>query len=257
MRKTILRVALAALVPFCFAASASAEVKLTGGGHFQGSGQKMVEAFTKKTGIAAHYTPGNTGNGGMKKRMDMGEEMDVVVLNTDDMAEQVKAGLIRGDSVVAFGRDRMGLAVKKGAPKPDISTPAKLRAALVAAKAIGMQKPDPAGHSGANIRMILMGLGIFDEAVKKSVIITEPTAALVEGKADIGFWSYPELLTRDDVDVLGPAPAELGGFTEQAVGIPTKTKNVAEAQAFVRFLASPDGAAVYTKTGLEPMPKAR
>jgi molybdate transport system substrate-binding protein len=256
MRKTIL-VAIAALVPMMMAAASAgaAELQLAGGGHFQGSGQPLVEAFTKATGTPAHYTPGNTGNGGMKKRMDGGEAMDVVVLNSDDMADQVKAGLIRPDSVVAFARDRMGFAVPKGAPKPDISTPEKLKAVLLSAKAIGMQKPDPQGHSGANIRQVLMGLGIFDEAVKKAVIITEPAPALVEGKADISFWAYPELLTRKDIEVVGPTPVSLGGFTDQSVGIPTSAKNVTEAQAFIRFLTSPAGQAVYKKTGLDPMPK--
>ena len=255
MQKTKFLAIAVAIAPLIYATAASAEVKLTGGGHFQGTGQVLVEAFTKKTGAAASYKGGNTGNGGMKKRMDMGEVMDVVVLNSDDMADQVKAGLIRPDSVVKFGYDRMAFAIPKDAPKIDISTKEKLKDALVKAKAVGMQKPDPMGHSGANILMILDGLGIRDQVLKKDVIITEPTPELVAHKVDISFWSYPELLTHDDVTVLGPAPQELGGFTDQSVGIPTSTKNLAEAQAFVKFMTSADGQAVWTKTGLDPAKK--
>jgi len=255
MRTTTLVAAAAALVTLLFATTAGAqELRLAGGGHFQGSGAALAEAFSQKTGIATLYTPGNTGNGGMARRMDGGEVMDVVVLNRDDMNEQTAAGLIKPDSVVSFGSDRMGLAVRKGAPKPDISTPEKLRATLVAARAVGMQEPDPMGHSGANILHILTTLGIFDEIKAKAVIIRNATDALVAGTVDISFWSYPELLEREQIDVAGPTPPELGGFTEQAVGIPARNQNDAHARAFIQFLTSADGAAVYTQHGLDPLP---
>lgn len=256
MRKTILAALVGAIVPLMFTASAgAAELKLFGGGHFQGSGQPLVEAFSKKTGIAASYTGGNTGGPALKKRLDAGDQMDVIVMNRDDIEDQAKAGLIKPDSIVSFARDRMAIAVPKGAPKPDISTPAKLRAVLLAAKAVGMQKPDPAGHSGANIIMILNNLGIFDEVVKKSVIINDASSALVQGKAEIEFWANPELVTRTDVEWVAPVPAELGGFTDQAVGILTRNQNDADAKAFIRFLTSADGQAVWTKTGLDPLAK--
>jgi molybdate transport system substrate-binding protein len=238
-----------------FATSASAEVKLFGGGHFQASGKNVAEAFTKKTGIAATYTPGNTGNNALKRRLDAGEKMDVIVMNSDEIAEQADAGLIKKDSIKPFALDRMAFAVKKGAPKPDISTPAKLKAVLMSAKAVGMQEPDPAGHSGANILAILNKLGIKDDVMKKAVIIKDPATDLTSGKVDISFWSHPELTTRTDVDLVGPAPAELGATTEQSVGVLTSASNDADARAFIRYLTSPDAAPVYQKTGLDPLPK--
>ena len=258
MRKTNLVAAVMAIVPLLFAPSAgAADLMLFGGGHFQGSGKPLVEAFTKKTGIAATYTPGNTGGPALKKRLDGGEKMDVIVMNRDDIDDQAKAGLIKPDSIVSFARDRMALAVLKGAPKPDVSTPAKLRAVLLAAKAVGMQNPDPAGHSGKNILDILNGLGIFDEVSKKAVIITDPSSALIAGKVDISFWSYPELMEQPKLDIAGPVPSELGGFTLQAVGILTRNPNDADAKAFIAFLTGPGGATVLAEHGLEALPKAR
>jgi molybdate transport system substrate-binding protein len=176
-----------------FATSAgAAELKLFGGGHFQGSGEPLVEAFSKATGIAAGYTPGNTGGGALKKRLDAGEAMDVIVLNHDDMARQVKAGLIVPGSVIDFARDGMGVAVRKGAPKPDISNTDKFRAALLAAKAVGLQDPDPAHHSGVVVRQMLVDLGILDQVMKSAVII-KGRADLVAGRVDLSIWSYPEL----------------------------------------------------------------
>jgi molybdate transport system substrate-binding protein len=251
MNKTFVFAAALAL----FATSASAEVKLFGGGHFQSSGKNVAEAFMKKTGIPTTYTPGNTGNGGMKRRLDAGEKMDVIVMNSDEIKEQADAGLIKKDSIRPFAHDRMAFAVKKGAPKPDISTPAKLKAVLLSAKAVGMQEPDPAGHSGANILAILTKLGIKDEILKKAVIIKEPATDLIAGKVDIVFWSHPELTTRTDVDLVGPAPMDLGATTEQSVGILTSASNDAEARRLVEYLTSPEAVAVYQKTGLDPLPK--
>ena len=256
MRKTLFAAAVFAVFPLISLNSAqSAELRLYGGGHFQGSGKGVAEAFTKKTGIAAVYTPGNTGGGGMARRLKAGEQMDVIVMTSDDMANQVKAGLIKGDSVVNFGRDGMGIAVLKGSPKPDISTPERLRAALLAAKAVGMQDPDPAHHSGVIVHQILDKLGVADEVTKKAVIITDPASALVAGKVDFTIWSLPELMTQAKLDVVGPVPQELGGYTDESVGILTSAQNPKEAEEFVKFISGPDGRATYTKTGLQPMPK--
>ena len=258
MRKILLLIAAAmAFVPLFFAPSAgAAELKLFGGGHFQASGQALVEAFTKKTGIAASYTPGNTGAGGMAKILAAGEVIDVVVLNSDDMKMQAEAGLIKRDSVVMFARNRLGLAVRKGAPKPDISTAEKVRAALLAATTVGMQAPDPERpNRGINVVEVLTKLGILNEIKSKAFTINDPSTALVGRKADISFWAYPELLERKDVDVLGPVPLELGGLEEQSVGILARNQNDADAKAFIRFLTSRDGEAVWTKTGLDPMAK--
>jgi molybdate transport system substrate-binding protein len=248
--------AIAAIVPLLLATSAgAADLKLFGGGHFQGSGKGVAEAFTQSTGIAATYTPGNTGGGGMARRLKAGEQMDVIVMTSDDMAAQVKAGLIKADSVVQFARDGMGVAVLKGAPKPDVSTKEKLRAALLAAKAVGIQDPDPAHHSGVIVHELLEKLGVLDEVTKKAVIITDASSALVAGKVDVSIWSLPELMTQAKLDVAGPVPAELGGFTDESVGILSSAQNVSEAQAFVKFISSDKGRAAWSKTGLVPSAK--
>jgi len=253
MRKTFTLAAIAVLVPLFTGSAFGAELRLFGGGHFQGAGASLAEAFTKKTGIPANYTPGNTGNGGINTRIAAGEVMDVIVMNRGEMDEQVKMGVIKANSVVTFAEDRMGLAVPKGAPKPDISTPEKLRAALLAAKAVMTRKVEPNGNSGKNIQTVLTSLGIAD-AVNKKAIISDDRTPIEQKKVDIGFWSYPELLRQQEVDVLGPVPGELGGFTEQAVGILTRNAdNDAAARSFIQFLGSPEGLAISHKYGLEPM----
>ena len=251
--RTIIRTALLAALGALAANSAGAsELRLFGGGHFQGSGAALVAAFSKASGIAASYTPGNTGGGGMKKRLDAGEKMDVVVLNRDDMDNQVKAGLIRAGSVVDFARDGMGIAVLKGARKPDISTRDTFRAALIAASTVGVQEADPAHHSGMVDRQILVDLGILDQVMKKAVVL-DGRKDLVAGRAELSFWALPEILEETKLDLVGPVPVDLGGFTIQSIGVLTSAENAADAPAFVKFLASSAGQALFTKTGLLPL----
>jgi molybdate transport system substrate-binding protein len=252
MRMITLRVASLGLTLLATSAGA-AELKLFGGGHFQGSGQPLVEAFIKATGIAASYTPGDTGGGTLKKRLDGGETMDLIVLNHDDMARQVKAGLILPASMTDFARDGMGVAVRKGAPKPDISSNDKFRAALLAAKAVGLQDPDPAHHSGVVVKQMLIDLGVLDAVMKHAVIINDRVADLVAGKVDLNIWAYPELMEQTAADVVGPVPTDLGGFTTQSIGILASSGNLADAQAFIKFLSSSDGQSVSAKTGLLPL----
>jgi molybdate transport system substrate-binding protein len=155
--------------------------------------------------------------------------------------------------VVDFARDGMGVAVRKGAPKPDISSRDKFRAALLAVKAVGLQDPDPAHHSGVVVRQMLVELGILDQVMKNAVIINDRAADLVAGRTDLNIWAYPELLEQTAAQVVGPVPSELGGFTTQSVGILTGSQNPADAQAFIMFLTSRAGQAVWIKTGLLPL----
>jgi molybdate transport system substrate-binding protein len=256
MRTNKLTAALVAIVPLLFATSAgAADLKVFGGGHFQGSGKGVAEAFSKAMGIAATYTPGNTGGAALPRRLKAGEQMDVIVMTRDDMDGQVKDGVIKPSTAVSFARDGMGIAVLKGAPKPDVSTKEKLRVALLAAKAVGIQDPDPAHHSGVIVHQILSDLGVLDDVTKKAVIITDASSALVAGKVDFSIWSLPELMTQAKLDVAGPVPAELGGYTVEAVGILSSAQNVSEAQAFIKFISSNEGRAAWTKTGLVPLSK--
>ena len=110
------------------------------------------------------------------------------------------------------------------------------------------------GHSGINVLEVLTNLGIAEEITNKAVIYTRDADELAEGVIDVGFWSYPELLRREGIEVLGPTPLELGGFTEQAVGIPTRNQNDAAARAFIQYLTSADAETVYRNYGLDALP---
>ena len=255
MRKIIAAISAMVFAPFLLSSAAeAAEVNLHGGGHFQGAGQPLVEAFAAKTGGAANYTPGNTGSGGFLERLNVGAVIDVIVLNQDDMEEQVAAGLVGPDSVINFARDGYGMGVRKGAPIPDVSTHDAWREALLNAKAIGRRYPDPEGNSGRIVEMFLDNLGILPEAREKTVYIDNSSEALVAGEVDVVLWSYTEVLRADAMDGVGSFPPELSEYVTQSVGIPTSSKNVADAQAFIDFMTGPEGGQILTRWGMEPLP---
>jgi len=254
MRKIVFIAAAMAFAPLAFTNSAgAAEVSLHGGGHFQGAGQPLVEAFAEKTGMAANYTPGNTGGGGFLDRLNAGAEIDVIVLNEEDMVRQVAAGLIRPESVVSFARDGYGMGVLKGEPIPDVSTPDKFREALLNARAIGRRFPDPEGNSGRIVELFLDNLGILDEAREKTVFIDNSSEALVAGEVDVVLWSYTEVLRADAMDGVGPFPPELSEYVTQAIGIPTSSQNAADAENFIQFVNSPEGGTILNRWGMEPL----
>ena len=101
-------------------------------------------------------------------------------------------------------------------------------------------------------RQMLVDLGILDQVMKKAVILTS-RSDLVAGRAELGLWALPEILEEAKLDLVGPVPADLGGFTVQSIGILTSSENPADAQAFIKFLTSREAQAVWQKTGLLPL----
>ena len=170
--------------------------------------------------------------------------------------DQINAGKVLPDSKVDFARSAIGMAVREGAPKPDISSVDALRRTLLAAKSIVY--PDSA--SGVYIGSELFRrLGIEGQVESKSRMIpAERVASVVaNGEAEIGFQQVVELLPVKGVTVVGSLPEEVQRYTVFSGGIATNAKNPAGAEALIRFLSSPDAAPAIARTGLEPLtPKA-
>ena len=170
--------------------------------------------------------------------------------------DEINAGNVASGSKVEFARSAIAIAVREGAPKPDISTVEALRQTLLAAKSIVY--PDSA--SGVYIGSELFSrLGIEERVRSKSRMIPAERVANVvaNGEAEIGFQQVVELLPVKGVTVVGSLPAEVQRYTVFSGGIATNAKNPDGAEALIRFLSSPDAAAAIERTGLEPIaPKA-
>jgi molybdate transport system substrate-binding protein len=148
----------------------------------------------------------------------------------------------------------MGVAVLKGAPKPDISTPEKFKQVLLNAKAVAYTDPAGGGASGAYMVKLLEKLGITNEINAKAKLAHGvPSATLVvKGEADIAIQQLPELLAVPGVEIVGPLPGNLQNVTPFAAGVHVSSQNADAAKALIKFFQTPEAIAIIRSKGLEP-----
>jgi molybdate transport system substrate-binding protein len=262
---TVLKLRICTLV-FCVAsaflgsgAASADEVKVMISGGFASAYRYLGPQFEEATGdtLATVWGPAvGTAANAIPVRLARGEWADVLIVVGYALDDQINAGKVVSGSKVDFARSAIGMAVREGAPQPDISSIDALRRTLLAAKSIVY--PDDA--NGVYIRSELFRrLGIEGRVESKSHMIPAERVASViaNGEAELGFQQIVELLPVDGVTVIGSLPAEVQRYTVFSGGIVANAKNPAGAQALIRFLSSPDAAPAIEGTGLEPLtPKA-
>jgi molybdate transport system substrate-binding protein len=185
-------------------------------------------------------------------RLDRGEPADVVILAREALDDLVRRGKVVAGSQVDLVRSSIGMAVRAGAPKPDISSVEALIRALLSAKSIAYS----ASASGVYLSTELFPrLGIAEAIAPKSRRIeSERVGTIVaRGEAEIGFQQISELLPIAGIDIVGPLPAAAQRVTVFSAGIATRAKNVETARALIRFLSSPAVASIVSRSGLEPI----
>ena len=174
---------------------------------------------------------------------------DLVVTNTEVVDELAKAGDVAGNGKTLLMISKVGVAVKSGAPKPDISTPDKLKAALLAAKTVGYSQ----GASGQHFLTVVEKLGIAD-AVKGKAVIAQGRpvgATIASGEAEIGVQQVAELRPVPGTEVIGEMPADLQKKIPYSAGIVTKGKDAETARALVSFLRSEAALDVLKRKGMD------
>jgi molybdate transport system substrate-binding protein len=174
---------------------------------------------------------------------------DLVVTNTEVVDELAAAGDVAGNGKTLLMISKVGIAVKAGAAKPDVSTPDKLKAALLAAKTVGYSQ----GASGRHFQAVIEKLGIAD-AVKAKAVIAQGRpvgAAIASGEAEIGVQQVAELRPVAGTEVIGEMPAALQKLIPYSAGIAAKGKNAETAQALVSFLRSEPALDVLKRKGMD------
>ncbi|MEX3965397.1 substrate-binding domain-containing protein [Paraburkholderia sp. EG286B] len=207
------------------------------------SGYTLATVWGAATGNALNAIP---------VRFARGEWADVLIVVSNALDDQVRAGNVVPGSKVDFARSPIGLVVRDGAPKPDISTVDALRRTLLAAKSIVY--PDSA--SGAYIANELFSrLGLDGRVKSRSRMVSAERVATViaNGDAEIGLQQVVELLPVKGITVVGSLPAEVQRYTVYSGGIATTARNPLGAAALIRFLSSPEAAAAIAHSGLEPI----
>ena len=176
---------------------------------------------------------------------------DVLIGPSDFTDVLMKEGKLVAGSLVEFARSGSGVAVRKGAPKPDVGTPEKLQAALLAAKSVSYSR----GVSGLHFVGVLERLGIA-EAVRSKLVAPRGRelvgAVVARGDAEIGIQQISELLPVEGIEILGSLPGEFQRFMVYGASALSSSKQPTAAREFVDFLKSERAAAIFRKSGMEP-----
>jgi molybdate transport system substrate-binding protein len=233
--------------------AAAAEIKVYSTIGVQAALEELAPKFEQASGHKLAFTWGTAAM--MVKRVQAGETADVLVLTRQGTDALAKDGKIVPGSAATIASSGIGVAVRKGAPKPDISTPEALKQALLAARAISYSNPAAGGASGVYFAKLLERMGIADQMKAKT---KHPPAGgnsahlLTSGEADLAIQQKPELMSAPGVEVIGVLPGDLNHTTQYAAGVGTGAKDAAAAQAFIKFLRTPEAAAVFRGRGLDP-----
>lgn len=207
------------------------------------SGHKVITAYGPSMGATQNAIP---------VRLERGEPADVLILVGYALGELMKQGKVVSDSRVDLVNSKIGVAVKAGAPKPDISSPDALKRALLAAKSVAYSD----SASGVYISTeMFRKLGIEEEMKDKAKKIpATPVAEIVaRGDAEIGFQQISELKPVAGIDIVGPLPDDLQKVTVFSAGIASVSKEPEAGKALINFLASPTARDTIIKSGLEPI----
>ena len=202
----------------------------------------LAVPFSTKTGIAV--TVGGGARDKVFEILNTGGAADVVVLPTADLISTSRVTGMR-----PLGHIAVGVGVRAGSKVPDISTPEKFRAALLAAKGVAYADPK-AGTSAGKVIDQLLSTAEFSR-VKRVPVQGLAASALLNGQADIVLQMLPELAANKEVALAGPVPDGTG--VDFSAGIAAQTVNAVEAQAFLSFLTDPANASVWKNNGLEPV----
>ena len=194
-----------------------------------------------------------TTSGSVAKRIAGGETADLIILAATEMAELTKQGKVLAGSTIEIARSNIGIGVRRGAPKPDISSADAFGRALIAAKTVAYTDPAAGGASGTYLAGLLDKMGIADK-IETRLAAGGPDGLVgtivARGDAEIGLHQIPELIAAG-VDVVGALPAEIQKATVYAAGIPAKAQHADASRAVIAFLSTPTVAAAVKAQGMD------
>jgi molybdate transport system substrate-binding protein len=245
---------LAAIAVFLIAQAGlatAAEVKVFSTIGVQTALEELAPKFEKATGHKLDITWATAAI----KRVQAGETADLMVLTKQSLDALTKDNKASAGPDAPFASSGMAVVVKKGSPKPNISTPEAYKQALVNAKTIAYSDPASGGASGVFFAKSLDRMGIADQ-MKAKTRHPPPSGnsanLVVAGEADLAIQQEPEVMSVAGVDMVGPPPADLNNVTIYAAGIGAGSQQAEAANALIKFLHTPEAAAVFKAKGLKP-----
>ena len=229
--------------------AASAELKIFGSRVTRMMIDDLGERFERDTGFKPVVVTDVAAV--MKRRIETGEPFDLAILVNFQTDALVASGKLLADSRADIMKAGIGVAVKRGAQKPDISTVAAFKATLLAAKSVTYLKE---GASTIHLNKVFAELGIADAVRAKAVLpATESVSEKVaDGEVELGIIVIPNILSVPGAELVGPIPEAVNKYIVFTAGVSPASPNQAAARALIRLLTSPDGVRAIKQKGMEP-----
>ncbi len=241
--------AFAASLALAASSAAAAEITVLSAGAVKTAFTEAARAWEKKTGhtVKASFAPA----GELRRKVEAREPADVLIVPRENLEGFAKSGAIDAATRHDLGVVAMGAAVRKGAPVPDISTPEALKHTLLEAKSLTYMDPR-VGTSGKHFdESVLPALGIRDAVRAKATLgeggfIAEKVA---RGEVEMAFHQITEMLPVQGITIVGPLPKEVQKLTVYSGVVMKSARQPAEANAFLEYLASPEGRKAFLDRG--------
>lgn len=217
--------------------------------------EKLIPEYERTSGRKVDIKFGASAN--FKRSIQAGDPFDLAIVTPQIVDDLIKEGKIAAGTHTDLASTGVGLAVRAGAPKPNVSTPDGLKQALLKAKSVAYVKE---GASTVAIMNALNRLGIVDEVARKTAFpegATQSMASVASGQNEIAFALVSEIVPVKGVQFAGPLPAEFQTQIVMAAGIATAAKNRDAAMEFVKLLTSGKAAPIIKATGLDPISKKK
>jgi len=209
----------------------------------------LAADHTKQTGNDVTFISGSPGQ--IQQKVDAGEQFDLLIMPTPALAALDSAGKLAAGSRRALARVGIGIAIREGAPKPDITTPDALRKTLLAQQKVTYSDSKTGGLSGINAQKVLDNLGIAEEIKSKLLPHADGQGLIARGEADLGLYNVSEIPRAKGVVLLGPVPAAVQAYITYDAGVPANNPSPSAASEFLKFITSPAAAPSWRAAGLE------
>jgi molybdate transport system substrate-binding protein len=235
------------------ATAGAADLKVISAGAVRGLISQIIDDYSSRTGQKFDFTIGTTGQ--LRDIIASGQHADLVIVSTPLMGEMEKTGKLVPGSRADLGRVGIGVAIKDGAPAPDVSTPDALKKALIEARSVAYTNPAEGGTSGIYFASVADRFGIGD-AIKKKAVLTrggrEAAIEVAEGRAELAIVFISEAMAVKGIKLAGPLPPALQDYSAYATAIPSSSTDPAAARAFIAALTSSAMAERWRANGFEP-----
>ncbi|HEX6079981.1 MAG TPA: substrate-binding domain-containing protein [Methylomirabilota bacterium] len=233
---------------------AAEEIKVQSAGAVRAIVTELSEAFRQETGNTVSLAFGTVGVS--RDKLAGSDPLDVVIMTDVAIDAAIREGRVVSGTRTDLARTGMGVAVREGAPRPDIATPEALKATLLAANSLVYVDPAQGATSGIHFKSVLERLGIADAVRAKTQLVAGgyPAEKVASGEVEMVVHQISEIVPVRGVALVGPLPGDLQKVTVYSAGLAARSRQPAVGRAFMGFLARPAFRAKFAAAGLDYRP---